>query len=170
MELRRLFQKLFKRKEQLPLREQWRLTAYYKGTKEIAKVVRGENLIMTVGKEQLGDMLIDTAGYDIGLTYGALGSDATAPAVGQTQLVNEGGGIAMRDTITAKSRLINVLTLSIFFAAAACNIFIKEAAIFGHSTATGVRNSGIIWSRWLVSFDNSDGLYDVTITYILTIG
>lgn len=182
--------------QQLPFKYDWKLQAYLPGTvrlgvpnsyrssdgarsfqgrriipiKPPVAVLRGKNLIVTVGKQQVGDMLIDTAGYDTGLTYCAIGTDDTAPAVGQTQLVDEGGGAAMRDIITSKSRLVNVLTLSTFFASADCSIFIKEAAIFGHSTAGAAENSGIMWSRWLVSFDNTGALYDITITYILTIG
>lgn len=161
--------KLLEHKEQFPLKEQWCLTAYYKGTKKVAKVIKGENLIMAVGKAQLGDMLIDTAGYDTGITYCALGADNTAPAVGQTQLVDEGGGVAMRLAITYKSILANVITLSTFFTAAQSTLAIEEAGMFGHD-ANGVENSGIMFSRWLVSFDNSGALYDITVSYILTIG
>lgn len=156
--------------EQLSLRYDWKLTAYYKGTKDVYKVLEGHNLIVTVGKTQLGNMLIDTAGYDTGLTYCALGADNTAPAIGQTQLVNEGGGVAMRKTITSKTIVVNEITLSTFFTAAQSTLAIEEAAIFGHSTASGVRNSGIMWSRWLASFNNAGALYDVTIDYVLTIG
>jgi len=161
-----------KHREGLKIYGKWRLTAYCKGTNIVAKVLEGENLIVTVGKGLVGDMLINAAGYDTGFTYCALGSDNTAPAVGQTTLVNEGGdGVsAMRLTITYPSRLLNVITLSTFFKAAQSTITLEEAAIFGHSTATAARNSGIMFSRWLVSFDNSGALYDITVTYILTIG
>jgi len=162
--------RLFKRKEQFPLREQWRLTAYHKGTKDIAKVIEGKNLIVTVGKQLVGDMLIDESGYDTGLTYCALGANNTAPAVGQTQLVDEGGGAAMRKAITSKSRAGAVITLATFFTAGESTLAVLEAGIFGHSTAGAVENSGIMFSRWLVSFDNSGGLYDLTITYVLTLG
>lgn len=162
------FRRLFKR-EQLPFKEHWRLTAYYKDTDKVAKVIEGENLIMAVGKAQIGDILIDVAGYDNGITYCALGADNTAPAVGQTQLVDEGGGAAMRLAITYKTRLANVITLSTFFTAAQSTLAIEEAGMFGHD-ADGVENSGIMFSRWLVSFDNSLALYDITISYILTVG
>lgn len=162
------FIRLFRR-EQLPFREHWRLTAYYKGTNKVAKIIEGENLIMAVGKAQVGDMLIDEAGYDTGITYCALGDDNTVPATDQIKLVNEGGGIAMRLTLTDKSRLVNVITLLTFFTAAQSTLAIEEAGMFGHD-ADGVKDSGIMFSRWLVSFDNSGALYDVTITYVLTIG
>lgn len=164
---------ILKRKTQLPFKEHWRLTAYYRGTNKVAKVIEGENLIMAVGKAQLGDMLIDTAGYDTGFTYCALGDDATAPATDQIKLVDEGGtgpgGAAMRLAITQKSRLLNVLTLTTFFTAAQSTLAIEEAGMFGHD-ANGVKDSGVMFSRWLVSFDNSGALYDITITYVLAVG
>ena len=166
------FKYLFKR-EQLPFREHWQLTAYYKGTNKVAKVIEGENLIMAVGKAQVGDMLIDAAGYDTGITYCALGDDDTAPATDQIKLVDEGGtgpgGGAMRLTLTAKSRLVNIITLTTFFTAAQSTLAIEEAGMFGHD-ADGVKDSGVMFSRWLVSFDNSGALYDVTISYVLTCG
>ena len=119
----------------------------------------------------VGDMLIDAAAqWDTGLTYCALGADNTAPAIGQTQLVDEGGGAAMRKTITSKTRVVNEITLSTFFTAAQSTLAILEAAIFGSSTAGASENSGVMFSRWLVSFDNSGGLYDLTFDYVLTIG
>ena len=156
--------------ERLPVFGRWRLTARFKGTDIIAFVKEGRNTITTVGKHLVGDMLIDETDYDTGFTYCALGSDDTAPAVGQTQLVDEGGGAAMRNTITAKSRTGNVITLSTFFTAAQSTLAIEEAAIFGHSTASGAENSGIMFARWLSSFDNSGAGFDLTFDYVLSIG
>ena len=156
------------KQEGLKLYGKWRLTAKHIRTGEVI-VKEGKNLIMTVGKGLVGDMLIDVAGFDTGLTYCALGDDNTAPVVGQTTLVNEGGGVAMRLPITYKSRLANVITLSTFFTAALSTLAIKEAGIFGHNAGV-VKDSGTMFSRWLVSFDNSGALYDITITYILQIG
>jgi hypothetical protein len=155
-----------KEKWQFPIRENWRVTAYYKGTKRIFKSWSGSNLITTVGKNLVGDMLIDTSGYDTGLTYCAIGTNNTAPAVGDTQLGTETARLA----ITSKTRLVNVITLSTFFTAAQCTFNIKEAGVFGHSTASGSANSGIIFAHWLVSLDNSGGLYDLTFDHITTLG
>jgi len=158
--------------EGLKLYGQWRLTAKHIKTSEVI-VKEGKNLIMAVGKAQIGDMLIDVAGYDNGITYCALGDDDTAPATDQIKLVDEGGtgpgGAAMRLAITYKTRLANVITLSTFFVAALSTLFIREAGMFGHD-ANAVKDSGVMFSRWLVSFDNSGALYDITISYILTIG
>lgn len=159
-----------KEKNGLQFKHRWRLTAYYKGTKTVAKVLAGENVICTVGKNQVCDMLIDTSSYDTGLTYCALGADDTAVNAGDTQLGDEGGGQAMRKPITSKTRSGNVITLSTFFTAAESTLAIEEAAIFGHSTAGAAENSGIIFAHWLMSFDNSGADYDMTIDYELTVG
>ncbi len=156
--------------EELKVKARWKLTAYYKGTKRIYKVLEGKNIICTVGKQLLGDMLIDRAGYDTGLTYCALGDDNTAPVIGDIALGNEGGGIAMRKTMTSRTRLGKTITLSTFFTAGQSTLAIEEAGIFGHSTASGVVDSGILFAHWLVSFDNSGATYDLTFDYVLTIG
>ena len=164
------FHKILKKKEKLLLFDKARLIATDPLTGRIVKVIETEDLVVTVGKNMVGDMLIDTGvQFDTGLTYCALGSDNTAPAIGQTQLVDEGGGAAMRKTITSRTRLVNVITLSTFFTAAQSTLAIEEAGIFGSSTAGVVENSGIMFSRWLASFDNTGGLYDITISYLLTI-
>ncbi len=152
--------------ECLNLKGQWRLSAYYKGTKILAKELWGENLIVTSGKSLLCDMLIDAVGYDTGLTYCAIGSDNTAPAITDTTLTVE----EARKAITSKTRLVNVITLATFFTAAESTYAIEEAGIFGHSTAGAAPDSGILFSHWLVNFDNSLGAYDLTFTYVLTLG
>jgi len=155
-------------REGLPLLGRWRLTAYLAGGngRTIYLVKEGHNLITTAGKQLIGDMLIDETGYDTGLTYQAEGTDDTAPAVGDTTL----GAEAARKAVTSKSRSGNEITYSTFFTAAEANDNIKEAGIFGHSTASATPDSGILFAHWLVSFDNSGGNYDLTFDYILTIG
>lgn len=136
------------------------------GDKPDLVVIEGENLIVSTGKYLVGQMLIDVSGYDTGLTYCAIGTGATAPVVGDTKLTTESARLA----ITSKTRVTNVITLSTFFTAAQSTYNIKEAGIFGHSTASGSADTGQLFSHWLVSFDNSGGTYDITIDYILTIG
>lgn len=157
------------KQEGLKVYGKWKLTARHIKTGKVI-IHEGHNLIVTVGKELICMMLMDATSYDTGLTWCALGTDNTAPAVGQTELVNEGGGGPMRKEITSKSRAVNVLTFTTLFTAAESNIFIKEIAIFGHSTAGATENSGIMFARWLDSFDNSGELYDVSISYELTVG
>ncbi|GAG90563.1 unnamed protein product, partial [marine sediment metagenome] len=66
-----------KNQEGLKLYGKWRLTAKHIKTGEVI-VKEGDNLITTVGRALVGDMLIDETGYDTGLTYCALGTDNTA--------------------------------------------------------------------------------------------
>jgi len=154
-----------KKKNSLKLYGRWRLEARHIKTGEII-VKEGENLIATVGKGLVGDLMIDTAGFDTGLTFCAIGSDNTAPNVADTTLTVE----EFRKAVTSRSRTVNEITITTFFTAAESTYAIEEAGIFGHSTASATPDSGIIFSHWLVSFDNSGGVYDITISYILTIG
>ena len=89
-------------------------------------------------------------------------------------MVNEGGGPAMRKAVTTKTQAIapntNQFTWSTFFTAGESTLAIEEAGMFGSSTAGAVVNSGIMFSRWLVSINNVGALSDITIDWILTIG
>ncbi len=156
--------KKLKQEEGLKLTGKWKLTARHIRTGEVI-VKEGENLIVNVGKYLVGDMLIDRAGYDTGLTYQAISENAAAPVPADTNLITEAG----RKAITAKSRLLNVITYSTFFTAGESTFNIKKAGIFGHN-ATGAPGDGILCSAWLVSFDNTGGLFDLTFDLIWTIG
>ncbi len=154
-----------KQTEGLKLYGQWHLTARHTVTGEII-VKEGKNLIVNVGKYLIGDMLIDRAGYDTGLTVHAISTNATAPVAADTNLITE----AFRKAVTAKSRLLNVITYSTFFTAGESTFNIKKAGLFGHSTADpATPGSGILFSAYLVSFDNSGGLFDLTFDYVLSI-
>jgi len=85
--------------------------------------------------------------------------------VGDTTLTAE----AARKAVTFKSRLVNVVTFSTFFTAGEAPYNIKEAGVFGHSTASVTPDSGVMFSHYLVDFNNSAGTYDITIEYVLTI-
>ncbi len=135
---------------------------------DVGKIVHedgGENMIVTDGLEIIGSMLIDRAAqWDTGLTYQAEGTDNTAPAAGQTDLVAE----TARKIMTSRSLAGVATTYSTFFTGAEANDNIAEAGIFGTSTASAAADSGIMFARWLAAFDNSLGTYDITFTYILT--
>lgn len=184
-------------KQQMPLSYNWRVRTYPKGTVKLkdfpedcgyahnGKMIvptceptseqTGQNLIVTLGKAFPGLMMIDAAAaYDTGVTYCALGADNTAPALTDTQLVDEGGGGAMRKLITSRTQGVapntNQFTFSTFFTAAECTLAIEEAGVFGSSTAGVAENSGVLCSRWLVSVDNSLATSDITIDWVLSIG
>jgi hypothetical protein len=159
--------KMRKETTALHLKGEWILTATYKGTKRVYKILKGHNLIVSTGKYMVGDMLIDTsAQYDTGITYHSIGTSDTAPAITDTQLTAE----VARMALTTKTRSGGAITLTVFYTAAQSTYNIKEAGLHGTSTASGTANSGVMFSHYLVSFDNSGGLYDLTYQYILTIG
>lgn len=153
-----------KEKETLQLTGHWRLTARHIKTGEII-VKEGKNLIVTTGKQLVGDMLKDETGYDTGLTYQAIGTSKKAPAAADTTLTAE----AARKAITSKTRSGSEVTFSTFMTAAECTYNIAEAGVFGHSTASGTGDSGVLFSHYLVAFNNSGGSYDLTFDYVLTI-
>ena len=150
------------------LRFNYQMYARPKGTNlPWIKVAEVHNLITNVGLYMIGDALIDVSSqYDTGITYQAIGTDNTAPLVTDTALGGEGG---TRQTLTNKSRSGAVLTLSTFFTAAQCAVAIEEAGLFGTSTATAAADSGVMFNRALLSYDNSGGTYDITIDCVITI-
>ena len=126
------------------------------------------NIITTAGAGLIGDILIAESGYEVGITYCALGSSSTTPALGDTTLNNEGGGAAMRKSITNRTRAGNVITLSTFFTAAECTLNIKEIGHFGYP-ATAVVDTGTLLNHALISYDNSGGNVDLTFECEITI-
>ncbi|MET0039312.1 hypothetical protein [Dehalococcoides mccartyi] len=118
-------------------------------TKELLKETH--NMVVSDGQALTGNLLINAPGYDVGISYCAIGTDDTAENEGQHTLVVE----ASRAQVTQKSIAGNTITVSTFFVSGSCGIHIKEAALFGHSTATMTANSGIMFSRALLEYDNS---------------
>lgn len=130
------------------------------------ETVETANLVVTTGKVLVARMLMDDAGYDTGLTYCAIGTNSTAPAAGDTTLGTE----VQRAAVTVKSRTINVVTYSTFFLSGDATYAIEEVGLFGHSTASGAADSGELFNRALLSYDNSGGLVDLTVDIIITVG
>jgi hypothetical protein len=123
-----------------------------------------KNLIVTSGKELVGDVLIDVEA--VGLTYHAIGTDNTTPTVSDTALNTE----ASRKLWTSKTRLGNVISFGAFYLASESSFAITECGVFGGSLATATLNTGALFSHYLQSYDNSGGAVDLTFEYELTIG
>ena len=154
-------------RHELKTKDRLKITGWVKLLANGKVVAESHNLITTVGKALVGDMLIDVSGYDTGLTYCAIGTGTTTPTVANTTLVTE----TARTTITYKERSSNTLFLQTLFLAANCNVFIKEVGLFGHSTASGAANSGVLFARALLSYDNSGGSpVDLTLQWRITLG
>ena len=137
-----------------------------RAAEHIVGSVWSHNIIVTSGKVLVAKMLMDASGYDTGLTYCAIGSDSTTPAVGDTTLATEENRVA----VTSKSRTVNAVTYSTFFTAAQSTYAIEEVGLFGHSTASGTTDSGELFNHALLSYDNSAASVDLTIDVAITFG
>jgi hypothetical protein len=122
------------------------------------------NLIVTVGKELLGDWMIQAATPG-SLSFHAIGTDATTPSITDVALTAEAARIAF----ASRTRLGSIITLSAFYPAGDCTFNIQEVGIFGGS-ASSTPGSGTLLSHALLPYDNSLGAYDLTFDYNLTIG
>lgn len=132
----------------------------------VSAQVENHNIICNEGLVLLGGFTIDeSATYDTGITYCEIGTGNTTPAAGDTTLTTYHG----RKVITSRSRSNYTMTFSTFFTAAEATCYIKEAGMWGGGDAAAGEATGLLFSHFLASYDNSSGLYDITITYILTV-
>ncbi len=133
---------------------------------DVVAVVETPNIICNEGLLLMAAFTIDeSATYDTGLTYCSIGTDNTAPVAGDTALT----AYHHRNVVTSKSRASYETTFSTFFTAAESTANIKEAGIWGGGDAAAGEATGLLFAHWLAAFDNSGGLYDITINYILTV-
>jgi len=152
------------------------INAYMRGGLELADAMRAAhlagmavykvedpNLITTVGKALVGDFLIDDE--DGGITICAIGTVSTPPNVSDTVL----GGEVKRKTITSRTRAGNEINLSTYFLASESGYQLEEVGMFGGTTAGTVVDTGVLFSHFTQSYDNSGNVYDLTYEYILTI-
>lgn len=152
-------------KEAIRVKGHVKLTARDPKTGEIVAAVERDNLVVTSGLELIAKMLVDTSGFDTGLTYCAVGTGTTAVDTAQTTLITE----TSRKAITLKDRATSTIYLFTSFLSTEANVYIKEIGIFGHSTASGTANSGVMFSRALLSYDNSGGSpRDISIEWTVT--
>ena len=122
------------------------------------------NLVVTVGLRLAGDLLIDAESN--GIRYHELGTSSTAPVSGNTDL----GTSVARRIWTSRVRVGSVLNFSVFYTAAQSTYAIEECGAWGGDDATATRGSGTLFSHYPQSFDNSQGLVDLTFDYDLTPG
>ncbi len=133
---------------------------------EIVAEVKAENIICNEGLQLLAGFVMDeSATYDAGVTYCEIGTGTTAPVAGDTALTTFGH----RNAVTSRSRSDYVVTISTFFTAAECTYYIEEAGAWGGGDAAAGPATGLLFAHWLASFNNISGVYDVTVTYLLTI-
>ena len=120
------------------------------------------NLVVTSGLRLAGDLLIDVEGS--GIKYHEIGTDGTAPVAGNTSL----GTSVARRIWASRNRTGNVLAFSVFYTAAQSTFDIEECGAWGGDASNATRGTGTLFSHYLQSFDNSQGLVDLTFDYDLT--
>jgi hypothetical protein len=140
--------------------EQAKVVASSRGA--LLEVRSVDNLITALGKQYVCNVIIDA---NTGLTYHAIGTDNTTPLTSDTTLGTE----TARKLYTSRTRSGNVITLSAFYTAAESTYAIEECGVFGGSTASATPDSGVLFSHYLLVYDNTAGLVDLTFDYELTI-
>lgn len=121
------------------------------------------NLVVTTGKSLAAKVL--SGQTLVSLTYHAIGTGTSTPVAGNTAL----GAEVARKQYTSRSAVGAVASFSVFYLASECTYNIKECGWFGDVSASNTPGSGTLFSRWLQSFDNSAGLYDLTFDYSVTL-
>ena len=102
-----------------------------------------ENMVVTKGKEAIADALKGTTSNNRGIiTYCAVGTGATAPALGDSVLETE----IERKLVSVRSVANNIATFETFFTTAEANGSLKEAGLFGDD-ASDVADSGTLFCR-----------------------
>lgn len=138
-------------------------------TGEVVAVIETPNIICDEGLLLMAGFIRDeSAVYDVGLVHCEIGTSAVAPAADDATL----GAFHHRNTITNDSRAAYEATFATFFTKTESTAIIEEAGIWGGDDSNpdaGGEATGLLFAHWLASFDNSGGLYDITITYVLTI-
>lgn len=125
-----------------------------------------KNMFLTYGKNAIAQRF---AGNDVGqITYCALGTGTTAPALGDTALQTE----IARKEISVRSYLNNVFTGQTYFTTQEANGTLREAALFGNGvgrTASAISGSGQIFCRAAMNRVKTSN-DTLTLSWAVTIG
>lgn len=132
--------------------------------KQQAPTFEKHNIIVTAGFNVLARLLAGDTTYSGEINYGALGTDDTAPALGDTTL----GAESYRKIVSSQSADANVAYVDFFYAATDCNGTYEEFGNF--IDGTGSADSGQLFSHiatggWTKS--NTESLF-VSCEYTLT--
>lgn len=123
------------------------------------------NMFVTAGKVSLADAIRGTTSNNQGIiTYCAVGTSTTAPALGDTDLVAE----TFRKTISVREVAANVATFSTFFTTTEANGTLREAGLFGDD-ASAIPGSGTLFCRAAINRTKTTG-DTLTMVWSITIG
>lgn len=122
-----------------------------------------KNMFVTAGKNSLASILRgDTTKGQI--TYCAVGTGTTAPALGNTTLQTE----LARKLISVRSSALNVATFQTFFTASEANGTLREAGLFGDD-ASSTASTGTLFCRAAINRTKSSS-DTLTLSWAVTIG
>jgi len=147
-------------KDNFPIKGDLHIVVKDSKTGEV-KVDRLEkNLVVTVGKNWIASRMQGTASNVMG--YMAVGTDSTAPAVGNTTLGAEVARVAT--TVSGGTASTNTVTYVATFPAGTGTGALTEAGILNAST------SGTMLSRTTYSVINKGSGDEMTVTWVVTVG
>lgn len=145
-------------KENFPIKGDLHIVVKDSKTGEV-KVDRLEkNLVVTVGKNWIASRMQGTASNVMG--YMAVGTDATAPAVGNTTL----GAEVARVALTSATASTNTVTYVATFGAGVGTGALTEAGLFNAASV------GTMLSRTTYSVINKGSGDEMTVTWVVTVG
>ena len=122
-----------------------------KKTGRIKRKYQYKNLIPTVGRKMIADNLTNSSPDNVmRVTHVALGSNATAPANGDTTLGTE----TYRNAVASQTNADNVAFHTGFFDATEVTGTFNEAGLF--SNGTGSVDTGILFSHVAISITKSN--------------
>ena len=121
--------------------------------------VEVSNLVTTVGKQFIARRI--TGEEPTGLTYFACGTGTAAPAVTDIALDTE----TLRKLLTECEQGDANFYSSVYLLASECSFYIKEGGLFGGSAAGAAADSGSLLCRFLLDFDNTTLMQDLTIQH-----
>ena len=117
-----------------------------------------KNLVVTAGKDWIASRMASASANTMG--YMAVGTDATAPANGNTAL----GAEVARVALTSGTASTNTVTYIATFGAGVGTGALVEAGLFNANTA------GTMLSRTTYSVINKGSGDEMTVTWVITVG
>lgn len=123
------------------------------------------NLVTTAAKESWAKAFRGLTDSNQGIaTYHALGTDDTAPALGDTTL----GAEIFRKLISVRDDVNNVSRFQTFFTTAEGNGSLRELGLFGDN-ASGTADTGTLFARVAINREKSS-LDTLTVLHTMTWG
>lgn len=121
------------------------------------------NIIPTAGRTVIAQRITGTNTYTLNVNYGSLGTSATAPANGDTQLTTE----TYRKAISSRTNSNNIAYLSNFYTATEVTGTFEEAG--WHIDGTASANTGQLLSHFLTTTTTKSSVQTLTVESTITV-